>query len=61
MHSHLSHINGFLLLLNTPHPDKMALTSPNFPIFKYLEVFFSKVPNKLVNQQNTGKVSNFEE
>ena len=62
MYSDFSHVHilkRVSLLLNTLHPDKMALTSPNFPIFKYLELF-SKVPNKLVNQQETGKVSYFE-
>ena len=36
--SFLSH-KRVSLLLNPPHPAKMALTSPNFPIFKYLELF----------------------
>ena len=57
--SFLSH-KRVSLLLNAPYPVKMALTSPNFPIFKYLDLF-SKVPNKLVNQQDTCKVPNFEQ
>ena len=51
---------GFLTF-NTPHPDKMAATSLNFPCFQISQNFFSKVPNKLVNQQDTGKVSNVEQ
>ena len=57
--SFLSH-QRVSLLLNVPHLDKMALTSSNFPIFKYLELS-SKAPNKFVNQQDTDKVSNFEQ
>ena len=33
--------------------------SPHFPIFKSLDVL-SKVPENVVNQQDSGKVSNFE-
>ena len=43
------------------HSEKMALTSPKFPYFQILRTFFSKDPNKLVNQQDTGKVLNFEQ
>ena len=54
------------LLLNTPHTDKIALTNDakksefaHFQIFRTF--FFSKIPKTLVYQQNTAKVSNFEQ
>ena len=38
----------------------MAPTSP-FPIFKHLELFLVKFETFLVNQQDTGTVSNFKQ
>ena len=48
------------LLLNVPHPDKIVLTNGvnkcEFAHFQILRLtFFSEVPKKLVNQQDTAK------
>ena len=48
------------LISNAPHPDKIALTNgANRSEIAHFQILFSKVPKTLVNQQDTGKVSNF--
>ena len=42
------------LLLNVPHHDANKSEIPHFQIL--LTFFLSKVPNELVNQQDTGKL-----
>ena len=53
------------LLLNAPHPDEIALTNcvnkSEFAHFQILRTLFSKVPKKLVKQQDTGEILNFEQ
>ena len=53
------------LLLNAPYPDKIALTNgvnkSEFDHFHILKTFLVKFKKKLVNQHDTGKVSNFEQ
>ena len=53
------------LLLNALHPDKIALTNgvkkSEFVHFQILRTFLVKFQIKLVNQQGTGKVTNFEQ
>ena len=53
------------LLLNAPHPDKVALTNgvnkSEFAHFQILRTFLVKFQKKLVSQQDTGKVTNFEQ
>ena len=53
------------LLFFTQHPDKIALTNgannSEFAHFQTLTTFFRKVQKNLVNQQHSGKVSNFEQ
>ena len=53
----------FCLLSNSSHPDNNALTKgtkkSEFPRFQNLELS-SKIPKKLVNQHDTGKVPNFQ-
>ena len=60
----LSH-KGVSLLLNASHPGKLALTNDankaEFANFQTKNFQFSKVPKESVNQQDTGKVSNFEQ
>ena len=64
MYSHFSH-KRVSLLLNAPHPDNIALTNgvykSEFGNFQTLRSFFSNVPKKLINEQDTDKVSNFEQ
>ena len=52
------------LLLSSPHPGKIALTNgvnkSEFDHFQILRTFLVKL-KKLVNQQDTGKVPNFQQ
>ena len=59
MYSHFSQTGLFFTFKVFPS-DKIALTNgvnkSEFAHFQTLTTFFSKVPNKLVNQQDNGKV-----
>ena len=53
------------LLWNAPYPDKIALTNgvnkSEFDHFQTLRISLVKFKKKLLNQQDTGKVSKFEQ
>ena len=58
MFSYFSHERKGFFTFNAPHPDKIALTNgvnkSKFALFQILRIF--KVPQTLVNQQETAKV-----
>ena len=65
MYSHFFSHKRVSLLYMQHNPHKIALKNdanngPKFP-FSVLRTFFSEFPKKLVNQQDTGKLSNFEQ